>query len=210
MGLNFSKSERSVQEICTYTRSSMVIPACASTSFSPSSNSLISSSIFSGGFPVFGSRPIRPARYSVFPDRIASLNGASIGPPASLITFLVGCIVTCENAPCTVSIPPTTKTIARKPMRRFILCLHSNHLPDLPRECNTQSLSRQGHPHGRNAESVPQETALMVVCVRKIVQDGLLGRKRFGKRRICWRSGRRNKIAQRAALPRAPNETGYS
>src|SRR2546429_6703325 len=34
-------------------------------------------------------RSIRPARYSVFPERIASLNGASIGPPASLITFLV-------------------------------------------------------------------------------------------------------------------------
>src|SRR5216683_6956117 len=121
----------------------MVMPAAASTSFSLSSKILISSSIFSGAFPVFGSRPIRPARYSVFPAKIASLNGASIGPPDSLMTFLVGCIATCENAPRTVRIPATAKITTRKLMRRFILCLHSNDLLDMPRECNTQLRLRQ-------------------------------------------------------------------
>src|SRR5216683_1159247 len=148
MGLNFSKSERSVHAICTYTKSSMVIPACASTSFSPSRSNLISSSIFSGAFPVFGSRPIRPATYSVFPARIASLNGncALISP--SLIALLVDCGVGCENAPRTVRIPATTKIITRKLLRRFIVCLHSNDLPDLPRECNTQTRLRQAARRG--------------------------------------------------------------
>src|SRR2546427_2671294 len=51
---------------------------------------------------------------------MASLNGACLGPPASLITFLGGCMLTCENAPCTVRIPATAKTTTRKLMRRFI------------------------------------------------------------------------------------------
>src|SRR5713226_3256325 len=143
MRLNFSNKDRSVHEICTYTKSSMVMPAAASTSFSLSSRILISSSIFSGAFPVFGSNPIRPARYSVLPERIASLNGNSADLPGRLITFLVGCIVTCENAPRTVIIPATAKTTTRKLMRRFIPSLLSNDLPDMPRECNTQILSRQ-------------------------------------------------------------------
>src|SRR6266851_9775969 len=121
----------------------MVMPAAASTSFSPSSKILISSSIFSGAFPVFGSSPILPARYRVFPARIASLNGNCAGLSGRLIAFLVGCIVTCENAPRTVRIPATAKTTARKLMRRFILCLHSNDLLDMPRECNTQLRLRQ-------------------------------------------------------------------
>src|SRR5712692_9307122 len=67
---------------------------------------------------------------------VASLSGR-------LIAFLVGCIVTCENAPCTVRIPATAKTTTRKLMRRFMICLHSNDLPDMPRECNTQIRPRQ-------------------------------------------------------------------
>src|SRR5260370_28157201 len=74
---------------------------------------------------------------------MASLNGACIGPPASLITFLVGCMVTCENAPRTVIIPATAKTTARKLMRRFILCLPSNDPPSLPREFSPQSSLQQ-------------------------------------------------------------------
>src|SRR6266550_6566713 len=143
MGLNFSNSARSVHAICTYTRSSMLIPACASTAFSPSSRFLISSSICSGAFPVFGSRPSRPAKYSVFPDRIASLNGSCAGLSGRLMAFLAGCIVTCEPALCTVRIPATAKTTTRKLMRRFMFCLHSNDLPDRPRECNTQIRLRQ-------------------------------------------------------------------
>src|SRR5207245_7468887 len=76
-------------------------------------------------------------------DKMASLNGACMGPPASLITFLVGCMVTCENAPRTVIIPATAKTTTRKLMRRFILCLPSNDPPTLPRECNIQKRLRQ-------------------------------------------------------------------
>src|SRR5260370_43242 len=106
----------------------MVMPAAASTPFSPSSKSLISSSIFSGAVPVFGSSPIRPARYSVFPVRIASLNGNCASLPGRLIAFLVGCIVTCENAPRTVIIPATAKTTTRKPMRRFMNYLHSDDM----------------------------------------------------------------------------------
>src|SRR6266480_6630835 len=140
MGLNFSNSARSVHAICTYTRSSMLIPACASTAFSPSSRFLISSSICSGAFPVFGSRPSRPAKYSVFPERTASLNGSCAGLSGRLMAFRVGCIVTCENAPCTVRIPATAKTTTRKLMRRFIF-------PSIrltcPRECNTQVRVRQ-------------------------------------------------------------------
>src|SRR6266700_146146 len=143
MGLNFWNNDKSVHAICTYTRSSMVIPAWASTSFSPSSSNLISSSILSGTLLVFGSTPILPARYSVFPDRIPSLNGACTGPPANLITFLVGCIVTCENAPRTVKIPATANATNRKLMRRFMFSLHSNDLPHPPRECNTQFRPRQ-------------------------------------------------------------------
>src|SRR5882762_8734609 len=143
MGLNFSKRDKSVHAICTYTKSSIVIPAWASTSFSPSSRILISSSIFSGAFPVFGSNPIRPARYNVLPARIASLNGACTGPPASLITLRAACGVGCENAPRTVRIPATAKTTTRKLMRRFMNCLHSNDLPNTPRECNTQIRLRQ-------------------------------------------------------------------
>src|SRR6266704_6462686 len=143
MGLNFWNNDKSVHAICTYTRSSMVIPAWASTSFSPSSSNLISSSIFSGTWLVFGSTPILPARYSVFPDRIPSLNGACTGPPANLITFLVGCIVTCESAPRTVKIPATANATNRKLIRRFMFSLHSNDLPHPPRECNTQFRPRQ-------------------------------------------------------------------
>src|SRR6266566_2341136 len=59
------------------------------------------------------------------------------------MAFLVGCIVTCENAPRTVIIPATAKTTVRKLMRRFILCLPSNDPPSLPREFSTQSSLQQ-------------------------------------------------------------------
>src|SRR5436309_8344693 len=121
----------------------MVIPAAASTSFSLSNKILISSSILSGAFPVFGSSPSRPARYSVLPDRIASLDGNCALRSPTLIAFRVGWIVTCDNAPRTVNIPPNTNTTTRKLIRRFILSLHSNSLPAMPRECNTQILLRQ-------------------------------------------------------------------
>ena len=52
-----------------------------------SSRILISSSILSGAFPVFGSRPIRPARYSVLPVKIASLNGACTVFPGRSMTL---------------------------------------------------------------------------------------------------------------------------
>ncbi len=83
-------------------------------------------------------------------------------------------------------------------------------MPDLPRECNTQSLPRQGHPDGKTAESVPQETGLVVVCVRKFVRAGLLGRESFGKRSSCWRIGRRNKIAQGPQRHAARNKISHS
>src|SRR5258707_8639791 len=143
MGLNLSNRDRSVHEICTYTRSSMVIPAAASTFFSLSSKILISSSIFSGAFPVFGSSPIRPARYSVFPTRMPSLNGACTGPPASLIALRDPWGVACENAPRIVKNAATIKTTATMLMRRFILCLPSIDLPAMPREFSTQSYPRQ-------------------------------------------------------------------
>src|SRR5438552_16095286 len=81
---------------------------------------------------------------------MASLNGAVIGPPASLITLRVACGVGCENAPRTVRIPATAKTAVRKPMRRFMFPLHLNGLRNTPRECNTQFSSRQAplrHPN---------------------------------------------------------------
>src|SRR5437660_11022078 len=73
---------------------------------------------------------------------MASLNGAVIGPPAILITFLVACGVGCENAPRTVRIPATAKTTARKLMRRFMFPPFE-WPSDIPRECNTQFSPRQ-------------------------------------------------------------------
>src|SRR6266849_2059530 len=143
MGLNVSNSDRSVHEICTYTRSSIVMPACASTAFSPSSKFLISSSIFSGVFPVFGSSPSRPAKYSVFPARIPSLNGNCELRSPSLIAFLVVCGEAFENAPFTVRTPATARAITKNPVRRFMFSLHSNALPATPRECSTQTALRQ-------------------------------------------------------------------
>src|SRR5213082_683656 len=155
MGLNFSNRARSVHAICTYTRSSMLIPACASTAFSPSSRFLISSSICSGAFPVFGSRPSRPAKYSVLPERIASLNGSCAGLSGRLMAFRVGCIVTCENAPCTVRIPATAKTTTRKLMRRFIF-------PSIRLTCRVSVIPRCafGKPPKRCR---PRKTAISVV-----------------------------------------------
>src|SRR5216683_272529 len=84
----------------------MVIPACARTSFSPSSSSLISSSIFSGTFPVFGSMPMRPARYSVSPNTIPSLKGAFTNLFGSLIALRSNCPDDC--APYKVKLPAIT------------------------------------------------------------------------------------------------------
>src|SRR5439155_2344808 len=109
--------------------------------------------------PVFGSMPIRPARYSVFPARMASLNGAVIGPPAILITLRVACGVGCENAPRTVRIPATAKTAVRKPMRRFMFPLHLNGLRNTPRECNTQFSSRQARL--RHLQPVPAQEPIL-------------------------------------------------
>src|SRR5262249_22114271 len=74
-----------------------------------------------GTFPVFGSTPIRPARYKVFPVRMPSLNGACTGPPASLMTLRVACGVDCEKLPCTVvRIPAATKTTKPNTILRFM------------------------------------------------------------------------------------------
>src|SRR5882724_10276061 len=128
----------------------MVMPACASTAFSPSSKFLISSSIFSGVFPVFGSNPSRPARYSVFPARIPSLNGNCELSSPSLIAFLVVCGEAFENAPFTVRTPATARAITKIPVRRFMF--PSIRMPATPRECSTQSALRQA---ARTAISSP-------------------------------------------------------
>src|SRR5713101_4429281 len=56
----------------------MVIPACSRVALIWSSRILISSVISAGALPDL-SRPMRPARYSVLPARIPSLNGAATG-----------------------------------------------------------------------------------------------------------------------------------
>src|SRR5712692_2615166 len=78
--------------------------------------------------------------------------------PGRLIAFLVGWIVTCENAPCTVRIPATTKTTTRKLMRRFMNCLHSDDLPDMPRDFNIRIVLQQavrGNPACRGKQPSP-------------------------------------------------------
>src|SRR5437764_5486859 len=91
---------------------------------------------------------------------MASLKGACTGPPASLITLLVGCIVTCENMPLAVRTPPTASTIAANPIRLFILssskqsCVtaQSLHLPGRasvilnPRAGKSRSIAKPGFP----------------------------------------------------------------
>src|SRR5690349_15352953 len=76
---------------------------------------------------------------------MASLNGAVIGPPASLITLRVACGVGCENAPHGKNSPhrqdhrqKTNATIHDFPPFEWPA--------NTPRECNTQFAPRQAPP----------------------------------------------------------------
>src|SRR5215475_5788823 len=98
----------------------MVMPAWARTSFSPSRRSLISSSTLSGALPVFGSSPMRPARYNVSPASTASLNGACTLFPGKSMYLREACGVGCERRPATVRIPATRRPARTIPTRRFM------------------------------------------------------------------------------------------
>src|ERR1051326_6100616 len=98
----------------------MVIPACASTSFSPSNNNLISSALFSGTFPFFGSLQIRPAKYRVSPKTMPALKGAFTNFVGSLIALRAVCPDDWEYAPCTMRIPAIKRMGSTIPIRRFM------------------------------------------------------------------------------------------
>src|SRR5256884_4905474 len=69
------------------------------------------------------------------------------------MTFRVGCMVTCEDIPRAVKIPPASNATATNPIRRFIVSSSTQILMDCvkfptarPRECNTQCFLRQARP----------------------------------------------------------------
>jgi len=101
-----------VHEICTYTRSSIVIPACANTSFSPSSRILISSSTFSA-LSLF-SDPIQSAP----PDTACSLPNAVAErrlywPSRQFDHFARRLRRRLRNTPRTVKTPPLSRLSLR-------------------------------------------------------------------------------------------------
>src|SRR5258707_11628599 len=136
----------------------MVIPACARTSLSPSSNSLISSSIFSGTFPVLGSMPIRPARYSVSPKTIPSLKGAFTNLFGSLIALRSNCPDDCEYALCNVRLPAINSATRTIPIRRFMAQAPSqrNLVERLCCGCTECSAGRL-RAASRNAQCLPPQ-----------------------------------------------------
>src|SRR6266705_3452420 len=99
---------------------------------------------------------------------IASLNGAETGPPASLITFRVGCIVTCEHTPLAVKIPPASNATAANPIRRFMIsssmpsCGMAKTLP-LPGRASVilESFLRQARPRSaRSARGLARQRSI--------------------------------------------------
>src|SRR5271167_2972273 len=114
----------------------MVMLACASVVLYPSSSNLISSSIFSGALPVFGSSPMLPAMYSVSPARMALLYGACTGLSGRLMARRFDGESVCENAPSTVAMTGSASSIANTGTRRFMTILPKYEIRlSMMREC---------------------------------------------------------------------------
>src|SRR6266853_1896684 len=108
----------------------MVIPACSSTALIWSSRILISSVISAGALPDL-SKPIRPARYSVLPVRMPSLNGNCGLASGRWMARRLNCAGAWENAPLTVSNMAATSATNAKTALRFsadfaLLCMVSS------------------------------------------------------------------------------------
>jgi len=118
--VELSNNVRSVHEICTYTRSSMVMPACASTSFSLSSKILISlqSCPALSRFSIQPDPPCQIQRVSR-KNRVAERRLHAL--PGNLMACREACGVGCESVPCTaVKIPAAT----RNGQYELQLCVH--------------------------------------------------------------------------------------
>jgi len=101
-----------VQATCTYTRSSIVMPAFTRVSFTCSRSNLITSSRLAGGVSGFRINA-NASRYNVFPERMAPLNGALGLSSGRLIAFRFDEGDACENALCPARLTATTRTASK-------------------------------------------------------------------------------------------------